>query len=421
MKEEEEEEVEEWPEEEEIVSDTESYDEDENHDQDENLRDEAETTGSKTDALVEFRRIVEEAILSNSLIVRENDVGADYNSRLKDIIMWGVPLLPSTGHNGTDAVLLKFLKFRHYKVRKAFSSLQQTLKWRADFLVDEDHKLAIDSLWFTNGRDNEGRPLFYTVVMRKRFANIGDRNTNLGYFRWRIRCVEKGIQSLDFSPGGVDSFVQIIDFKNAPGNVNREIRLTYKRMLTLLKEHYPGIVHTTLVVNVPAWFLAFNTLNLRYIAQKGNNRFIFVKPSKVTETLLKYATIENILIQYGGLKRVNDTEFSMDDKVLETDIKATSTEQITIPFNEAEITVTWDVTVVGYDVTYREEFIPEDDGSYKVLLQEKKMVESIRNSFYIREPGKIVITIVNLTYAKKKVFYRYKSSPVVPVYTQTKS
>ena len=87
---------------------------------------------------------------------------------------------------------------------------------------------------------------------------------------------------------------------------------------------------------------------------------------------------------------------------------------------QAERIVTWDVAITGHDATYKEEFIPIDDCSYKVLLQkEKKMGEVVRNSFYIREPGNIVINIANGTFKKKKVFYRYNSKPCQPLYKLT--
>lgn len=77
----------------------------------------------------------------------------------------------------------------------------------------------------------------------------------------------------------------------------------------------------------------------------------------------------------------------------------------------------WDLTVLGWEVTYKEEFVPDDECSYRILLQkEKKMTESVRNSFYINEPGKLVITITNGTFKKKRVFYRYKTKPTVPMY-----
>lgn len=215
----------------------------------------------------------------------------------------------------------------------------------------------------------------------------------------------------------MDSIVQITDLKNSPGHAINEVRWISKKWLMLLHDNYLGIVHKNFIINVPAWFLALHAINLRLITQKSKHKFVFVKSSRVAETLLKYATPENLLAQYGGLMRENDTEFSTDDKVLEINARANTTERIQIPINEADVTMTWDVTVVGYEVTYKEEFIPDDDCSYKILLQnEKKMGECVRNSFHIREPGKIVITIGNGTFKKKKVFYRYKSRPSVPMY-----
>lgn len=77
----------------------------------------------------------------------------------------------------------------------------------------------------------------------------------------------------------------------------------------------------------------------------------------------------------------------------------------------------WDVTVVGWEVSYKEEFIPDDEGSYKVLLQNQNVVgNSTRNSFYISEPGKIVITVENWTYKKKKMLYRSKARTTVPMF-----
>lgn len=82
------------------------------------------------------------------------------------------------------------------------------------------------------------------------------------------------------------------------------------------------------------------------------------------------------------------------------------------------MTLIWDVTVVGWDVVYKEEFVPEDEGSYIILLQNQKRVgDCIRNSFYINEPGKVVITVGNGTYKKKRMFYRSKATDsTLPMY-----
>ncbi|KAK4418398.1 11S globulin seed storage protein Jug r 4 [Sesamum alatum] len=377
------------------------------HDSEDEECDVAEMKKTRSKSLVEFRFRVEEAILGNYLVVRKNDDDSKNAENFMDIRLWGVPLLPSQGHEGTDTVLMKFLKAKRYKVHEAFTLLRKTLKWRGEFRPDDivggDSRPEINGLWFTSGRDKIGRPLCYIILgkeWQKKMLSTEE------YLRWRVLCLEKGIQNLSFRPGGVDSLVQIIDLKNSPGTASKEVKLICKRITAMHQDNYPALVYKNLIINVPSWFMALNTLNLRLITQKSRNKFVFVKSSRVTETLLKYATAENLLVEYGGLKRENDTEFSTDDKVLEVNIRAGTTELIQIPVNEVGVTVMWDVTVVGYEVGYKEEFVPDDDCSYIVLIQEKKMLESIRNSFHIREPGKIVITIVNGAYAKKKAFYR---------------
>lgn len=84
------------------------------------------------------------------------------------------------------------------------------------------------------------------------------------------------------------------------------------------------------------------------------------------------------------------------------------------------MTVVWEVMVVGWEVSYKDEFIPEDEGSYKILLhKEEKISKCVRNSFYINEPGKIYISIKNATYIRKKAFIRLKTKLTLPLYMYT--
>lgn len=171
-------------------------------------------------ALAEFREKVEHAILHNYLVSKESNGGDKGDGEdSKDVKLWGVPLLPSAGHAGTDAVLMKYLKKKNFKVKKAFILLQNALQWRAEFWPNgEDSRSEEGTNWFSYGRDKEGRPLCYAVLgreSRRRFMTAGDGNRHQDYLKWRIQCVEKGIESLDFSPGRADSFIQIIDLKNA--------------------------------------------------------------------------------------------------------------------------------------------------------------------------------------------------------------
>ncbi|TMW92092.1 hypothetical protein EJD97_013511 [Solanum chilense] len=386
---------------------------------------------SRKHALLRLRCRVEDAILGGYIYGKNKNKSLSVKTITEDltgISLWGVPLLPSEDNTRTDIVLLNFLRAKDYGVYDAYKMMRKTLRWRREFRVTEilDEKLFspdLEKLWYNDdGKDREGRLLCYNVFRNIKNKELeeeiwGRHNHHHECLRWRIHILEKAIQQLEFKQGGVNSVVMITDLGNSPGNAWKEVRWINRKMMSLVHDHYPGIIYKNIFINVPVWFSTVHALNLRMITQRSKNAFIFVKPSKVTETLLKYISPENLLAEYGGLKKDKDVEFSTDDKVLEISIKPCSFCLIKMPVKEVEVTITWDLIVVGNEVSYREEFIPDDDCSYRVLLQEdKKMVESVRNSFHIREEGRIVITIDNPTYKKKTAFYRYKTKPSVPLY-----
>ncbi|XP_074315754.1 patellin-4-like [Silene latifolia] len=231
--------------------------------------------------------------------------------------------------------------------------------------------------------------------------------------------MEKSIKKLSFKIGGVDSFLLISDMKNAPGPTNRisELDPISKDVVSIFQQYYPELIYKHIVINAPFWYYMYHGLITHYCSHGTRKKFVFSRPHNLTETLLKYIPPENIPLQYGGLRRANDQEFTSEDVVLEFGIRAGAVSTFQLPLSEGKVTITWEVMVVGWDVTYKDEFIPDDEGSYKILLhKEKKIEESVRNSFYINEPGKILISIKNGTYMKKRVFIRHKSKITLPVY-----
>ncbi|CAH9129494.1 unnamed protein product [Cuscuta epithymum] len=379
-------------------------------------------------ALLDFRCRVEDAILSNYLVYNKKKVifSKEDIENQRDISLWGVPLLSSKGHEGTDVILMKFLKSKDYKVSEAFKALRKALRWRmkhhVDDILGENFSPEVENLWHANGKDKDGRPVCYQVLGNFKDKDLdremwGSHEERQDLIRWRIQCLEKGIRLLDFKPGGHNSIVLVYDLRNSPGIAMKEIRWITKRMLRIIHDNYPGLIHKNIIINVPVWFSTLHALNLRVIQQRSKNKFIFVRPTRVTDTLLKYVSAEELMAHYGGLRREKDMEFSPSDKVLEATVKPNISTSIRIPVKQGEMTVTWDLMVVGYEVAYKEEFIPEDDCSYSVLLQSNKKMETlIRNSFHIREPGNIVITIHNHTSKKKMAFYRYHTKPSIPIY-----
>ncbi|GAV83647.1 CRAL_TRIO domain-containing protein/CRAL_TRIO_N domain-containing protein, partial [Cephalotus follicularis] len=380
---------------------------------------------------------IEDAILGNYLLGKPNKKlppkeKAKVIQQLKEITLWGVPLLPSKRHEGTDIVLLKFLKARDFKVHDAFKMLRKTLIWRKEYMADEilEEKLDpdLEKVVYLCGTDRKGHPLCYSVfgvlkdkeLYEKIFKTHEDSEK---FLRRKIQCMEKGVKLLNFRVGGANSIVQITDLKNSPAPEMKELRSCVKKSMMLLQDHYPELIHKNIIINTSLWYYTCHVLTSRLINQTSTNKFVFARPSRVTETLLKYMAPENLPVEYGGLRRENDDDFSPQDHVRELNVRGNTAGCIPIPVTEPGITMVWDLTVVGWEVSYQEEFIPEDEGSYEVMLhnkEDKKGGESIRNSFYISEPGKIVITIDNTTLKKKKVFYRYKTKPTVPMYIFSK-
>uniref|UniRef100_N1R5F4 Uncharacterized protein n=1 Tax=Aegilops tauschii TaxID=37682 RepID=N1R5F4_AEGTA len=171
-----------------------------------------------------------------------------------------------------------------------------------------------------------------------------------------------------------------------------------KQVLDLFQDNYPELVARNILINVPFSYYAFTTVFFPFLTQRTKSKLVVARPSKVTETLLKYIPIEAIPVKYGGLKRDGDTEFACehDAEIAEVVVKANSTETI-----EMEAT----------EVRYTEEFVPADEGAYTIVVSKGRKVgageEAVRNSFRAVEAGKVVITVENATRGRKRIIDLY--------------
>ena len=88
-----------------------------------------------------------------------------------------------------------------------------------------------------------------------------------------------------------------------------------------------------ILINVQFSYYAFSTILFPFMMQRTKSKLVVARPSKVTETLLKYIPIKAIPVKYGGLKRDgDDTQFSGPDtaEIAKVVIKASATETIEI-------------------------------------------------------------------------------------------
>ncbi|OIW18242.1 hypothetical protein TanjilG_06326 [Lupinus angustifolius] len=337
----------------------------------------------------------------------------------EQVSIFGVPLLAD---ERSDVILLKFLRARDFKVKEAFTMISNTIQWRKEFkideLVEENLDDELEKVVYMHGFDKEGHPVCYNIygefnskeLYKKTFSDEEKRDT---FLRWRIQFLEKSIRKLDFNHGGICTIVQVNDLKNSPGPGKWELRQATKQALQLLQDNYPEFVAKQVFINVPWWYLAVNRMISPFLTQRTKSKFVFAGPSKSVETLLSYIAPEQLPVKYGGLSK--DGEFGNTDVVTEVTVKPATKHTVEFPVTE-QCLLSWEIRVIGWDVSYGAEFVPSSEGSYTVIIQKARKVASseepvLLNSFKVGEPGKVVLTIDNSSSKKKKILYRLKTKP----------
>lgn len=342
------------------------------------------------------------------------------SSTPEEASIWGVPLMKD---DRTDVIILKFLRARDFDVKKAFLMLKNTLIWRkqynVDALIDEDLGDDLEKVVFMQGHDKEGHPVCFNVYgefQNKELYNktFADEDKRTRFLRWRIQFLERSIRKLDFRPGGISTIFQVSDLKNSPGPGKRELRIATRQALQLLQDNYPEFVAKQVFINVPWWYLAFYTMINPFLTQRTKSKFVFSGPAKTADTLFKYIAPEQVPTQYGGLS-VDfcecNPEFTMEDPTTEITVKPATKQTVEIIVNEKCIIV-WELRVVGWEVSYSAEYVPNKEG-YTIIIQKPRKMTStdepvVCSSFRIAELGKILLTIDNPTTKKKKLLYRFK-------------
>ncbi|XP_047979788.1 patellin-3-like [Salvia hispanica] len=346
----------------------------------------------------------------------------------EEVSIWGVPLLAD---ERSDVILLKFLRARDFKVKEAFTMLKSVVAWRKEFKIDslveeEGEESAIveglEKVVFLHGVDKEGHPICYNAFgafQDKELYNntFGDAEKRGKFLRWYILLLEKNIRKFDFSPDSICTIVQITDLKNLPGLIlfKKDFRQATNEALQLLQDNYPEFVAKQVFINVPWWYVAYNRLISPFLTQRTKSKFVFAGPTKTAETLFKYIAPEHVPVQYGGLSKDGEAEFTTADSATEETIKPAGKHTVELPVTEA-CTLVWEVRVVGWEVCYGAEFVPSAEGGYTWVVQKSRKIgpgdeQVVGCSFKIGETGKVVLTFDNQTSKKKKLLYRFKTKP----------
>lgn len=342
----------------------------------------------------------------------------------EEVSIWGIPLLAD---ERSDVILLKFLRARDFKVKDAFAMLKSVVAWRKEFKIDELLEedlsgLGLEKVVYNHGVDKEGHPVCYNAfgafqdneLYQNTFADKEKMNK---FLRWRIQFMEKSIRNLDFSPDGICTFVQVIDLKNSPGLYlfKKELRQATNRALHLLQDNYPEFVAKQVFINVPWWYPAYYRMINALFTTRTKSKFVFAGASRSAETLFKYIVPEQVPVQYGGLSREGEQEFTVSDPATEDTVKPASKHTVEFPVTE-KTNLVWEARVIGWDVSYGAEFVPSAEGGYTIIVEKSRKIAAadetvITNNYVALEPGKVVLTFDNQTSKRKKLVYRSKTKP----------
>ncbi|KAJ6699411.1 PATELLIN-1 [Salix purpurea] len=267
------------------------------------------------------------------------------SSSTSECSMWGIPLLSNDGK--ADVVLLKFLRARDFRVQDSLHMLEQCLSWRKEFgadnIVDEDlgFKELEGVVASMHGYDREGHPVCYNdygVFRDKEMYEriFGDEEKLKKFLRWRVQVLEKGINLLDFKPGGVNSIIQVTDLKDMP---KRELRSASKQILSLFQDNYPEMVARKIFINVPWYFSMLYSVFSPFLTHRTKSKFVISKEGNVAETLYKFIRPENIPVQYGGLSRPIDLQNAPPNPASEFTVKGGEKVSIQIEGIEVQFSI----------------------------------------------------------------------------------
>ncbi|KAJ4868847.1 Patellin-1 [Raphanus sativus] len=317
----------------------------------------------------------------------------------EQVSIYGVPLLQD---ERSDVILLKFLRARDFKVKEALMMLKNTVQWRKENKIDElvetneasDEASEFEKMVFAHGVDKEGHVVIYSSYGE--FQNkelFSDKEKLNKFLNWRIRLQEKCVRALDFSSPDAKS----------------------SRAVKQFEDNYPEFSTRELFINVPWWYIPYyRTFGSIITSPRTRSKMVLAGPSKSADTIFKYISPEQVPVKYGGLSK--DIPKSSEDNVTEAIVKPAAKYTIDLPASDACM-LSWELRVLGADVSYGVQFEPTTEGSYAVIVSKNQRIELtdelvITDSFKVGEPGKIVITIDNQTSKKKKVLYRFKTQPI---------
>ncbi|MCL7039750.1 hypothetical protein MKW94_014296 [Papaver nudicaule] len=143
------------------------------------------------------------------------------------------------------------------------------------------------------------------------------------------------------------------------------------KAIGMLQDNYLEFFAKQIFINVPWWYLAVSRIISLFLSQRTKSKFVYAGPSKSTDTLCKYIAPERLPVAHGGAYKEGEHEFSTADSVTEITIKPATKQTVKFPLSKVS-TLVWELRVVGWEVSYGAEIIPEAEDGYTLIVSKTR-------------------------------------------------
>ncbi|CAN0855110.1 PATL5 [Linum grandiflorum] len=274
------------------------------------------------------------------LLIDEKSRSPD--SASDEIYFCGVRLELDAIDDGTDVILLKFLRAKDFEVEDAFKMFSRAILWRKKFGIDklllededDEYSKAFEKVFFMSGRSREGHPMCYMVCgafLDKELYDeaFSDEVKKERFLKWRIMFIEKTMRKLDFRDGGISSIILVINRENSY-DLERTAFEALKSMNRSLLSYYPEFVERRILINL-SW-LSTTLMRIRnaFSAPGRFDKLVVAGRSGSRETLLRYVDEEQIPTRCESITKRDDGEFEAWDAATEVILKGTTKHNIVV-------------------------------------------------------------------------------------------
>lgn len=198
----------------------------------------------------------------------------------------------------TDACLRRYLRARHWNVKKAEKMLRDSLKWREAFQPEsirwEDVEVEAETgkIYRTNFHDKKGRSVLVLAPGRQNTTG------HEGQMKHLVYCLENAILNL---PEDQEQMVWLIDYggwslRNSPP------MKTSLETLNILQNHYPERLAAAILYKPPYLFQAFWKIIRPFIDPITFHKikFVYEHNEASKKFLLDMFDLEQLDTAFGG-------------------------------------------------------------------------------------------------------------------------